>query len=269
MKIVNPTEIQVHKPVLLSGPVLSFIPALARSCGGDLQGIVYLQLCFLSREMTVGGESAEAKRISFTKLQAQLRFVTRRWLIKVLQSLSNRNIIKVEKSGRVNVYVAKHNLKGLLQTAFDSLPEPYFRSHTVLPTLAEKIGLANAIVLQQIHLRNHKTDGSLYVIRSLDQWHSWTFPFWGIATVKRIFRRLKELNLIFVRSYRREDNGFVNSYRVNYIGVAELLDLPIPKVENPHGPNPQCPWAKKVWEEWTNPVTLIKQIDLVELVPFP
>ena len=259
---LKPIEIQVRKHVLLSGPVIKFIPVLAiLFSGSELQAIVYQQLAYLSRDTQVGDEWVKAKRISLTRLQRQLPFVSRRWLIKVLKDLEESEFIGVERSRRVNVYIPKYSTEELADSAAQSLPKAYLSNYIVLPTLAHKIGLKDAIVLQQIHIRNHEGDGSAYFIRSLEQWHSQTFPFWGIATVKRIFSKLRKLNLLFVRPYKREDEGFVNSYRVNYIGVAEILGLPIPNVENPYEPNPNDPWDKN-WMEWTNPVTREKQTEL-------
>lgn len=260
----KPLEIQVNKPVLLSGPVIKFMPGLAdHFLGSVLHAIVYHQLAYLSRDMQVGDVWIKAKRISLTRLQRQLPFVSKRWLIKVLKDLEESEYIEVAQTQRVNVYIPKYSPDDLADHADESIPPCYLSSYIVLPTLAHKIGLKEAIVLQQIHIRNHEGDGSAYFIRSFEQWHSQTFPFWGMATVKRIFSKLRKLNLLFVRPYRREDDGFVNSYRVNYIGVAEILGLPIPHVDNPFDPDPDpnYPWDKH-WQEWTNPVTQQKQGDL-------
>jgi hypothetical protein len=256
-----PIEIQVRKPVLLSGPVIKFIPALAVLFNGGVHAIVYHQMAYLSRDTQVGEKCVKAKRISLTRLQRQLPFVSRRWLIKVLKDLEESEFVEVERTRGVNVYIPKFSIEELVNCPVQSIPKVYLSDYIVLPTLAHKIGLKEAIVLQQIHIRNHEQDGSVYVIRSLEQWHSQTFHFWGVATVKRIFRKLRNLNLLFVRPYRREDEGFVNSYRVNYIGVAEILGLLIPNVENPYDPNPKDSWDKN-WQEWTNPVTQKKQIEL-------
>jgi hypothetical protein len=259
----KPLEIQVLKPVLLSGPVLKFIPCVARILGGDLQGIVFHQLSYLSRDMSVGMGLEKGRRISLTRLQRQLPFVGRRRLIQVLQDLEGHGCFKVERTRRVNVYFPLITIDTLLKAAADPSESPAFLSnYIVIPTLAEKIGLKNAIVLQQIHLRTHGEEGSNFVIRSLEQWQAQTLPFWGIATIKRIFAKLRALNLVIVRPYRREDDGIVNSYRLNYIGLAELLSLPMPQVKNPYEQNPKNWWDKQQWQGWTNPVTLIMQSEL-------
>lgn len=251
-------EIQPKKPVLLSGPVLKLIPALSFACGGsDIHAITLDQLRYQSKSMSIDNELVMATRISFTRMQRTLKFVGRRRLIQVLHDLCEWGAIEVERTNRVNVYVQRLESESILNLTMtaNSLSDAYMRKYIVIPSLAETIGLKAAIVLQQIHLRHYDSDGSLYVIHSLEQWHSQTFPFWGEATVRRIFRKLKDLNLIFIKPYKRDDDGYVNSYRVNYIGIAEILELPIPEVENPYTQKPNDPWDKN-FEEWKNPVTL-------------
>jgi hypothetical protein len=258
----KPLEIQVLKPVLLSGPVLKFIPGVAWVLGGDLQAIVFHQLLYLSRDMSVGMGWEKGRRISLTRLQRQLPFIGRRRLIQVLQDLEERGYFKVERTRRVNVYFPQISIDVLLKAAAaETESQAFLSNYIVIPTLAEKIGLKNAIVLQQIHLRTRGEEGTNFFIRSLEQWQAQTFPFWGIATIKRIFAKLRALNLVIVRPYRREDDGIVHSYRINYVGLAELLSLPIPQVENPFVQNTKDWWDKQ-WESWTNPVTLIMQSKL-------
>lgn len=57
-------EIQVLKPVLLSGAVLKFIPVLVDVLGGELQAIVFHQLDYLSRDVMVDGEWVQGKNAS-------------------------------------------------------------------------------------------------------------------------------------------------------------------------------------------------------------
>ena len=258
---LKPYEIQVLRPVLLSGPVLKFIPALSCCLGSDLHAIVFHQLSYTSREMGINDEWIKAKRISLTRLQRQLPFVSRRWLIKILNDLESEEFIRVERTKRVNVYIPEFGLGDILDQATPNVPPEYLTNFTVIPKLAKDIGLKNSIVLQQIHIRCHQKCGDNFIIRSLEQWHSEVFPFWGIATIKRVFRKLQELNLTIIKPYRRKDDGFVNSYRVNYIALAELLNLPVPHVENPFSPIKKDSWDND-WKNWTNPVTLKVQSEV-------
>lgn len=66
----------------------------------------------------------------------------------------------------------------------------------VLPSLALKIGLNEAIVLQQVHwLCNHdnnvtKEYDHVWIKRTAEEWHDKTFKFWSIPTIRRILKNL-------------------------------------------------------------------------------
>lgn len=72
----------------------------------------------------------------------------------------------------------------------------------VLPSLALKIGLNEAIVLQQLHylLRNPQFGCRIaehqWIFNTYEQWRSQYFPFWSEVTIKRTFANLAEMKLI-------------------------------------------------------------------------
>jgi len=72
----------------------------------------------------------------------------------------------------------------------------------VLPSLALKIGLNEAIVLQQLHylLRNPQFGGRIaehqWIFNTYEQWRAQYFPFWSEDTIKRAFTNLAKLKLI-------------------------------------------------------------------------
>lgn len=76
----------------------------------------------------------------------------------------------------------------------------------VLPTLATRIGLNEAIVLQQIHYwitnaarsgdRRKQKDGKWWVYNSYREWKENNFPFWSEETIKRTIVNLEESGLI-------------------------------------------------------------------------
>jgi hypothetical protein len=260
MNALKPIQIQVAKPVLLSGPALRLVPTLVEHFQGELHVIVMLHLCYLSKENVAGREVGPGVRISLTRLQRQVPFFGRRRLIEILKDLQVQGMISVHRSKRVNVYVPDKGWVEMFGCDVQPDNESKASTYIVVPRLAEKVGLKGAIMLQQIHIRCHKSDGGMFVIRSLEQWHSEIFPFWGASTVKRIVQRLHESNLISKRPYTQEDGGIVMSYRVNYVGLADLLGVTCPCVENPHKKG-HSKWDKD-WENWTNPVTLKKQSDM-------
>ena len=260
MKPLKPIHIQVTKPTLLSGPVLRLVPCLLEHLGGELCTIVFLHLCYCSKMHDLDSEVGPGARLSLTRLQKQVPFVSRRWLIKILRDLEVHEWISVHRSKRVNVYVPCLDWADAFGCAAKPNKESIVSTYIVLPRLAQIVDLSCALFLQQIHIRCHQKDGSIFVIRSLEQWHSEVFPFWGTSTVKRTLKKLSQANLILKKPYNREDGGTVMSYRVNYIRLAELLSIPTPQVENPNKYD-ESGWNTG-WKDWTNPVTLTKQKDM-------
>lgn len=106
----------------------------------------------------------------------------------------------------------------------------------VLPTLAEAIGLNNAIVLQQVHywLENSKKGkntqkykhGRYWVYNSYPEWQKTNFPFWSAATIKRIFLSLEEEG--YLVSGQFEGNKRRKWYTIDY----SKLELGIPSGQN-------------------------------------
>src|SRR5690625_7595588 len=69
----------------------------------------------------------------------------------------------------------------------------------VPPTLATKIGLNEAIVLQQVHflstISDNEIEGRTWVYNSYDEWQQ-QFPFWCRQTIVRILKRLYVADLL-------------------------------------------------------------------------
>ena len=72
----------------------------------------------------------------------------------------------------------------------------------VLPTLAAKIGLNEAIALQQLYylLRDPRFGKRIaeqqWIFNTYEQWQATYFPFWSVATIKRVFTNLATAKLI-------------------------------------------------------------------------
>lgn len=95
----------------------------------------------------------------------------------------------------------------------------------VLPGLAEKIGLNEAIVLQQIHFwlgkSGNKRDGRFWVYNTYDNWAE-QFPFWSKRTVVRIIDKLESNGLLDVSNYNKVRFDRTKWYTINYGRVNEL-----------------------------------------------
>ena len=65
----------------------------------------------------------------------------------------------------------------------------------VSPTIATKLGLNEAIVLQQIHVSAEEEPLSMaghnWVHKSYLQWQQQYFPFWSEKTISLIFKKLE------------------------------------------------------------------------------
>lgn len=110
----------------------------------------------------------------------------------------------------------------------------------VLPGLAARIGLNEAIVLQQIHYWldiNKETeknfeDGCYWSYNSYEVWQERNFPFWSLSTVKRVFKNLKNKGLIRAEQRRKRDYDRRVWVTINYDAVAELDNCPPRECQN-------------------------------------
>lgn len=97
----------------------------------------------------------------------------------------------------------------------------------VLPTLAKKIGLNEAIILQQMHywLNPHHNKNLInrrhWVYNSYDEWQR-QFPFWSKETVKRTITSLEKQKIIY--SEKLSDHKFNHRkwYTINYEQLQEV-----------------------------------------------
>lgn len=111
----------------------------------------------------------------------------------------------------------------------------------VLPTLSKAIGLNGSIVLQQVHywLENARKgknkakykEGKYWVYNSYPKWKKSNFPFWSVATIKRIFLNLEDQG--FLLSAQFSGNNRQKWYTIDYEKVDELeASLEIPSGQN-------------------------------------
>lgn len=91
--------------------------------------------------------------------------------------------------------------------------------------LAKKIGLNEAIFVQQLHYwlqrSNNEKDGHKWVYNSSKQWEK-QLPF-SARTIERIIKSLREKGIIIIGSYNKKTFDRTNWYRINYKVLNELL----------------------------------------------
>lgn len=91
----------------------------------------------------------------------------------------------------------------------------------ISPLLACRIGLNEAIVLQQICYWIEETQagvehaGRKWVYNTIEQWNE-QFPFWSPDTVKRSLTSLKKRGLVDVRQLNKAKHDRTNFYAINY-----------------------------------------------------
>jgi hypothetical protein len=101
----------------------------------------------------------------------------------------------------------------------------------VLPTLATSLGLREAIVLQQLHywLQRpgvRRRDGQPWVYNSYEEWQQ-QFPFWSIATIKRVFSHLERQGIVVSQQYEKKAWNRRKWYTINYQRLSQLIG-PLP-----------------------------------------
>lgn len=102
----------------------------------------------------------------------------------------------------------------------------------VLPSLATKVGLSEAIFIQQLHywLKDSKNvrDGYKWVYNTYEDWHE-QFPWWSVSTIRRIITKLENTKLLIIGNYNRLKIDNTKWYRIDY----ELLEhMNRPPVQN-------------------------------------
>lgn len=96
-----------------------------------------------------------------------------------------------------------------------------FRPLVINPQLAERIGLNEAIVLQQLKYWLNETesgvehDGRRWVYNTMEQWQK-QFPFWSADTVKRALASLQKQGLVVVEKLAKAKHDHTNHYAINY-----------------------------------------------------
>lgn len=130
----------------------------------------------------------------------------------------------------------------------------------VLPSLAEAIGLNEALILQQIHwllLRSKKEfKGKPWVFNTYEEWQEKHFRFFSISTIRRTINRLEELNLLISSTeFNQMKVDKTKWYTINY-EVLDNLAIATVKNDSPSVQNEQSScsnWADpSVQNEQTN-----------------
>ncbi len=96
----------------------------------------------------------------------------------------------------------------------------------ILPELAVKIGLNEAIVLQQLHYWLIKStnirDDKKWIYNSIREWQE-QFPFWSVDTIRRALNRLINSGIVIKGEYSKTSFDKTTWYTINYDVLEEKL----------------------------------------------
>ncbi|WP_251947596.1 replication protein [Levilactobacillus brevis] len=97
----------------------------------------------------------------------------------------------------------------------------------VLPTLAVRVGLKEAIVLQQFHYwlqrSGNNRDGYKWVYNSYDEWHK-QFPFFSKVTLRRTINSLEKQGYLVSGNYNKAGFDKTKWYRIDYQRMNKACD---------------------------------------------
>ncbi|WP_286228527.1 hypothetical protein [Neobacillus mesonae] len=99
-----------------------------------------------------------------------------------------------------------------------------------LPNLAVKIGLKEAIILQQIHYwlntSSHEFEGQKWVYNSYKEWQK-QIPYWSQNTIKRTIQSLESQGYLISANWNRPKMDKTKWYTINYEKVKVLKETGI------------------------------------------
>ena len=110
----------------------------------------------------------------------------------------------------------------------------------IIPSLAVKIGLNEAVVLQQIHywlgISKHQIEGRTWVYNTYEEWQK-QLPFWSVSTIKRTILSLEMKGLLLSANFNAMKMDKTKWYSIDYEKLQELEDSTI---ERPASPTPDA-----------------------------
>lgn len=116
----------------------------------------------------------------------------------------------------------------------------------IIPSLAVKLGLNEAVVLQQIHywlgISKHNIEGRTWVYNTYEEWQK-QLPFWSVSTIKRTIRSLEMLGLLLSDNWNQMKMDKTKWYSIDYEILQEFEDsllesqtTPIEEIAPEEGP---------------------------------
>lgn len=121
----------------------------------------------------------------------------------------------------------------------------------VSPTLAQAVGLNEAIILQQIHYwlhiaeenKNNFREGYYWTFNSITQWQE-QFPFWHKDTVMRTINKLRRDGILITGRFNRKGYDRTTWYRIDYERLQALVPANFANCINACMQNTQMDYSK-------------------------
>jgi uncharacterized phage protein (TIGR02220 family) len=103
----------------------------------------------------------------------------------------------------------------------------------ILPSLAKKVGINEAIVLQQIHywlgISRYEREGRKWIYNSYKDWQI-QMPFWSEKTIKRTIRSLEDKGYLRTANFYKLKMDKTKWYSIDYDKMTELEEIVQDKV---------------------------------------
>ena len=123
----------------------------------------------------------------------------------------------------------------------------------VLPSLAAKVGLNEALVLQQMHywisnpLNKNFKNGRTWVYNTYDEWKK-QFPFWCLNTIIRTISSLESKKLIISGAYNKLARDRTKWYAIDYNALMCLEIGTFTQNEQMHLPK----MSRSIYPKWVD-----------------
>ena len=134
----------------------------------------------------------------------------------------------------------------------------------VVPSMAVRIGLNEALVLQQIHywlgISKHEFEGRKWVYNSYPDWQR-QLPFWSVSTIKRTFQSLANLGYLLSGNWNASKLDQTKWYTIDYQKIEELQEVQNEQAAA-QGDRPPVQIEPATKSDWD-----VKEVNLTQAIP--
>jgi uncharacterized phage protein (TIGR02220 family) len=147
----------------------------------------------------------------------------------------------------------------------------------IIPSLAVKIGLNEAVVLQQIHYwvtsSTHLIEGRKWIFNTYKEWQK-QLPFWSESTIKRTIHSLEDQGFLISENWNQSKMDKTKWYTIDYQRVEGLeeLESELSFTHNEPSTTSDCiveeTSLNQAIPESTSEITTEKKIPVVEIINY-